>query len=187
MPPIETVLLPQGNEDAALVAQLRAGHPPAFVALMRRHNQRLFRLARGVVGDDAEAEEVVQESYLRAFTHLDGFEGRSSLATWLGRIVINEALGRLRRRRPSIAVDAIADPADDSPSARADSACPERALARQEGRRAIERAVDDLPAAFRSVFIMRAIEQMSIEETAICLPITPHGSCQFFAAKENAR
>jgi RNA polymerase sigma-70 factor, ECF subfamily len=174
MPPTETRLLPPCDRDAELVLLLRAGDSPAFAALMRRHNQRLYRLARGVVRNDAEAEEVVQESYLRAFTHLDGFRGQSSLATWLARIVLNEAFGRLRRRRPMIDVDATAEdptPPGSAPPALADEACPERALARKELRRAIERAVDDLPPPFRTVFVMRAIEQMSIEETAACLGI----------------
>ncbi|HEY1261454.1 MAG TPA: RNA polymerase sigma factor [Stellaceae bacterium] len=174
MPPFETELLPRGGPDAELVASLRAGHAPAFAALMRSNNRRLYRLARGVVGDDWEAEEVVQEGYLRAFTHLDSFRGGSSLATWLARIVLNEALGRLRRRRPTVDFDETAEIAADpenAPASLRDEACPERATARREVGRAIERAVDQLPASFRAVFIMRAIEQMSVEETALCLGI----------------
>src|SRR5690242_5654789 len=91
-----------GNAEAELLALMRAGQSSAYVHLMRRHNQRLFRLARGILRDDGEAEEAVQEGYLRAFTHLDGFKGEASLATWLARIVTNEALGRLRRRRPTV-------------------------------------------------------------------------------------
>ncbi len=171
MPPTETVPLPPGDRDADLVLLLRAGHSPAFAALMRRHNQRLYRLARGVVRDDAEAEEAVQESYLRAFAHIDGFRGQSSLATWLARIVLNEALGRLRRRPAIIDVDPVAAAATRPVTAPVDEACPERALARKELRRAIERAIDDLPPPFRTVFVMRAIEEMTIEETAACLGI----------------
>jgi len=155
------------------VALLRAGHASAFVAIMRHNNQRLYRLARGVLRDEAEAEEAVQESYLRAFAHLDGFKGESTLATWLARIVINEALGRLRRRRPTVAIDDVAATlaaGAPGPLSR-DEPSPEQDMARQEIRRAIEKAVDDLPASFRAVFIMRAIEQMSIEETATCLGI----------------
>src|SRR6516164_7031732 len=111
---------------------------------MRRRNQRLYRLARGVVRDDAEAEEAVQQSYVRAFTHIDGFRGQSSLATWLARIVLNEALGRLRRRHPMIDVTSTAAAAtrpDNPPRALVDEACPERTLARKELRHAIERAI----------------------------------------------
>jgi RNA polymerase sigma-70 factor, ECF subfamily len=164
---------PHGATEAELVALLRAGHASAFVAIMRHNNQRLYRLARGVLRDEAEAEEAVQESYLRAFTHLDGFKGESTLATWLARIVLNEALGRLRRRRPTVAIDDVAETlaaGAPGPLSREEPS-PEQAIARQEIRRSIEKAVDDLPASFRAVFIMRAIEQMSIEETATCLGI----------------
>ena len=91
-----------GFADAELLAGMRAGNSAAFAALMRSNNQRLYRLARGFLGDDAEAEEAVHDGYVNAFTHLDGFRGGSSLATWLARIVSNEALARLRRRRPTL-------------------------------------------------------------------------------------
>src|SRR5690348_4770203 len=112
MPVIESEPSERVTPDAELLSGLRAGQSAAFAILMRRNNQRLYRLARGIVGDDAEAEEVVQESYVRAFTHAAGFRGHSSLATWLARIVANEALGRLRRRRPTIDIDEIADTAE---------------------------------------------------------------------------
>lgn len=158
--------------EAELLAHLRDGRSSAYAALMRRNNQRLYRLARGILRDDAEAEEAVQESYVRAFTHLDGFKGEASLATWLARIVVNEALGRLRRRRPTVDIDDVAETlADAAPTLVPGEPSPEQAMARLEIRRAIEKAVDGLPAAFRSVFILRAIEQMSIDETAACLGI----------------
>jgi RNA polymerase sigma-70 factor, ECF subfamily len=151
---------------------MRAGDPAAFAALMRSNNQRLYRLARGFLRNDLEAEEVVHDTYVRAFTHLDGFRGGSSLATWLARIVSNEALGRLRRRRPMVDIDDIAETltVGDGPFVVAEPT-PEQAIARREIRRAIEKAVDQLPPPFRSVFILRAIEQMSIEQTASCLGI----------------
>jgi len=160
--------------DAALLPSLRAGRPTAFAVLMRQNNQRLYRLARGILRDDAEAEDAVQEGYVRAFTGLDGFKGEASLATWLARIVANEALGRLRRRRPTVDIDDVAETlvADEGMAGLGPAEpSPEQASARQEIRRAIEAAVDRLPAAFRSVFILRAIEQMSIDETAACLGI----------------
>ncbi len=160
--------------DAELLSSLRAGQSAAYAALMRRNNQRLYRLARGILRNDAEAEEVVQESYVRAFTHLDGFKGESSLATWLARIVINEALGRLRRHRPTVAIDDMAEDLsteDGLTETFRDEPSPERAAARREIQRAVESAVDTLPPAFRAVFILRAIEQMSIAETAACLGI----------------
>jgi RNA polymerase sigma-70 factor, ECF subfamily len=109
---------------------------------------------------------------VRAFTHLDGFRGSSSLATWLARIVSNEALARLRQRRPTVDIDDIAETltAGDGPFVTAEPT-PEQAIARREIRRAIEKAVDKLSPSFRSVFMLRAIEQMSIEQTASCLGI----------------
>lgn len=166
--------LPRAVPDAELAALLRTREPAAFAALMRRHNQRLYRLARGIVRDDAEAEEVVQEGYVRAFTHIEEFEGRSSLATWLARIVLNEALGRLRSRRPTVEIGEVADTLGacrDPALAGGDEASPEQMLARMQLRRAIERAVDRLPPPFRAVFMLRAIEQMSIAETAHSLGI----------------
>ncbi len=159
--------------EAELLALLRAGRPSAYAHLMRRNNQRLFRLARGILRDDAEAEEAVQEGYLRAFTHLNGFKGEASLATWLARIVANEALARLRRRRPTVDIedaDAQLLAQSETTAARVEPS-PEQALARREIRRAIEAAVDALPVPFRAVFMLRAIEQLSIAETAACLDI----------------
>src|SRR5215469_4441423 len=162
----------KGLADAELLAGMRAGQPAAFAALMRNNNQRLYRLARGFLRDDLEAEEVVHDSYVQAFTHLDGFRGSSSLATWLARIVSNEALGRLRRRHPTVEIDNIADTlaSGDGPFGNAEPT-PEQAIARREIRRAIEKAVDQLPPSFRAVFMLRAVEQMSIIATASCLGI----------------
>ncbi len=157
--------------ETELLAQLRAGRSSAYAALMRRNNQRLYRLARGILRDDAEAEEAVQEGYIRAFTRLDGFKGEASLATWLARIVLNEALGRLRRRHPTVELDDAAGLGDNGAGLVQGEPSPEQAMARLEIRRAIEKAVDALPAPFRSVFMLRAIEQLSIEETAACLGI----------------
>jgi RNA polymerase sigma-70 factor, ECF subfamily len=174
MPPTETELLERGAPDTELLSLMRAGQSTAFAVLMRRNNQRLYRLARSIVKDDSEAEEVVQESYVRAFIHIEGFKSESSLATWLARIVLNEALGRLRRRHPVVDIDEMAETPDagsDPPLIVQDHMSPEHASARQEIRRAIENAVDRLSPPFRAVFIMRAIEQMSIAETADCLGI----------------
>ncbi len=167
--------------EGDLLQRLRDGQPTAFADLMRRNNQRLYRLARGFLRNDAEAEEAVQETYLKAFTHLDSFRGDCSLATWLGRIVVNEALIRLRRQKsqpgnPAAgSVNDLADiPTDGGHLVAAipvAAPTPEQAMARHELRRAIETAVDNLPPPFRSVFMLRTIEQMSIEETAAYLGI----------------
>jgi len=160
--------------ERELLSGLRAGRSSAYAALMRRNNQRLYRLARGVLGDDAEAEEAVQAGYVRAFTHIESFKGEASIATWLTRIVLNEAMMRQRRRRPTVDIDDVSEQAIDAGPTATGTRCepsPEQALARREIGRAIERAVDTLPPAFRSVFMLRAIEQLSIEETASALGI----------------
>jgi len=151
-----------------LVARAQRRDPEAFRAIMKLNNQRLYRLARGIVRNDAEAEDVVQEAYVQAFAHLDGFRGEARLSTWLSRIVINEALGRLRRqRRAAATAEAVAVEAKIIPfplNASADD--PERTMAQREILRLVERATDDLPELYRSVFVARVIEGLSLEETA---------------------
>jgi RNA polymerase sigma-70 factor, ECF subfamily len=170
--PLDTVRT--SESDGELLRRMRGGDADAFAVVMRRNNQRLYRLARGILRDEDDAQEAVQEGYIRAFTHLSGFKEQASLATWLARIVSNEALGTLRRRRAAIDIGTVADTlAADSPADMPDPASinPERAAARQEIRRAIESAVDALPAPFRTVFVLRAIEQLSTSETAAALGI----------------
>ena len=99
---------PAGHADTELVARARNRDEAAVRAIMQANNRRLYRLARGILRNDSEAEDVVQETYVRAFTHLESFRGDSSLATWLARIAINEALGRLRRQRPSVDLNTLA-------------------------------------------------------------------------------
>jgi RNA polymerase sigma-70 factor (ECF subfamily) len=160
--------------DGAWVEALRDRTPESAARLMQRHNRKLWRIARSIVRDDSDAEEVVQEAYLRAFTSLGSFRGEASLGTWLARITINEALRRAQRR------DALAGSADLGEETAADPsgrhlpqpANPEQSAARAEIRSMVERAIDALPAPFRLVFVMRVVEQMSIEETAaaLCIP-----------------
>jgi RNA polymerase sigma-70 factor (ECF subfamily) len=163
--------------EADLVAFARRGERAAFAAIIQRHNRRLYRVARGVLRDDAEAEDVVQETYVRAFSAIGQFRGEAGLATWLTRIALNEALDRLRRHRPSVDLAVI-----DEPDNRRDDRVvrlfpsmsdsnPEKAAALTEIRGLVERAVDDLPEPFRLVFVMRDIEEMSVEETAAQLGI----------------
>lgn len=168
-----------GLHDDDLVALVRRGSGAGFAAIMTRYNQRLYRVARGVVRDDAEAEDVLQEAYVRAFVALPGFRGDAGLPTWLTRIVLNEAHGRMRRRRPSVELEAI-DRAMETGDSRVimfpganPGPDPEQAAARSEVRRLLEGAIDDLPEAFRIIFVMRDIDEMSIEETATTLGILP--------------
>ena len=167
-----------GLNDAGLVTRALAGEPQAFRSIMQRHNRRLYRVARGIVGNDAEAEDAVQEAYLQAFAHLSDFRHEARLSTWLTRIVINEALARVRRRRDLIELSQLDRMPDGSvrvllfPNAPSASD-PEADAARAQLRRMLERAVDDLPPIFRAVFMMREIEEMSVEETASQLGIGP--------------
>ena len=155
--------------DAELMLRMRGGDHGAFAVLMRRNNQRLYRLARGILKDEGEAEEAVQEGYVRAFTHLDGFKGEASLSTWLARIVANEALGRLRRRRTRAAGNQEQAEGEETHPLAGSVPNPEHLAARREIRRLIERAIDTLPAPFRSVFVLRVVEQLSIRDTAASL------------------
>ena len=167
--------VPDESGDLALVERARRHDQEAFRLIMQRHNRRLYRVARGILGDDSEAEDIVQETYLRAFTHLDTFRGAARLSTWLTRIAVNEALGRLRQRRPLFDLNVL-DTMDDQgeaeviflPSAARDGG-PEAAAARAQARRLLEEAIDRLPDAFRMVFMMREVEQMSVDETAFQL------------------
>jgi len=162
--------------EADLVAGARQGEEAAVRAIIRHNNRRLFRVARAIVRDDSEAEDVVQESYVRAFTRLGDFRGESSLSTWLTRIVINEAYGRLRRRRATVdwttveAVPTIEAQIIPFPSPQLD---PERTMAQHEISQLLERAIDALPDAFRVVLVARLIEEMSVEETAKLLSLRP--------------
>ena len=165
-------------DDSRLVEQVRHGDDAAFAVLMRRHNRRLYRTARAILKDDAAAEDALQEAYVAAYRHLDRFRGDSGLATWLTRIVVNQALQALRRTRREQVVVLFDDPADD-PDAEAASldfpsrttGTPETAMLRAEMRRLIERKIDELPEVHRTVFVLREIEDMTVEETAGALAI----------------
>lgn len=167
-------------DEATLVARVRAGDPRAFEALMRRHNRRLYRAARSLLRDAADAEDAVQEAYLAAYRSLGAFRGEASLATWLTRIVVNGCMARLRRqsRRNNILPIAAGRGADigetdivDQAPPPSDQDTPERSLARAELRALLERRIDGLPEDFRAVFVLRAVEELSVEETAASLGI----------------
>ena len=171
-------VLPTGLSDSALVERIASGDQLAFEAVMRKYNGKLFRIARSILRDDSDAEDVLQDAYLDAYRHIGDFRGGSELSTWLTRIVINQALMRVRkeRRRSSIVPfrSAFVHEAD-SPEVQVpdQSESPSASAIRAETRRMLERRIDELPVAFRTVFIMREVEEMSVEETARCLSITP--------------
>lgn len=163
--------------DADIVQCIRAGRRDGFELLMRRFNRALYRTARSIVKNDAEAEDVLQESYLRAFQALHTFRGEASLATWLTRIVINEGIARTRksaRRAEIIDINGEVEWDNLGPEAdmtRATVEQPDEAALRAETRRLIEAKIDALPDVFRTVFMLRGLEEMSVEETAACLNI----------------
>jgi RNA polymerase sigma-70 factor, ECF subfamily len=168
-------------DDAALVDRIARADHAAFEVLMRRHNSRLFRVARAILKDEAEAEDALQEAYLEAYRHSAAFRGEAQVATWLTRIVINQALMRLRRRRrervvvpisPRWTTDSGAEPDEaEAPVADEKMETPPDAALRGELRRLLERRIDDLPVAFRTVFVLRDVEDLSVLETAECLAI----------------
>jgi len=164
------IIAASGDLELAQRAMARDG--AAFRTVIKTHNQRLYRIARGVVRNDAEAEDIVQEAYVRAFPHLESFRGDASLGTWLSRIVINEALGRLRKRRRTVAmpenpqaeiIQFPLNPSDD----------PERTMAQRQILELVERATDSLPDVYRMVLVARVIEGLSIEETSELLGVRP--------------
>jgi RNA polymerase sigma-70 factor, ECF subfamily len=167
---------PSGASDADLVRRARAREEAAVRAIMQTNNRRLYRLARGILRNDGEAEDVVQETYVRAFTHLDQFHGDSSLSTWLSRIAINEALGRLRRQRPGVEWTSLPQGTIEAQIIQfplASAVDPEKSMAQREIQHVVEHAIDELPEAFRIVFITRVIEGMNVEETAEILDLKP--------------
>src|SRR4051812_8361875 len=171
-----TVLSPTSPDDAELVRRARARDEAAVRAIMQANNRRLYRLARGILRNDAEAEDVVQDTYVRAFTHLEQFRGDSSLSTWLSRIAMNEALGRLRRQKPGIEwseLEKSAPQAQIIPFPLVSSDDPEKSMAQREIQQVVEHAIDELPEPFRLVFITRVIEGMNVEETAEILRLKP--------------
>jgi RNA polymerase sigma-70 factor (ECF subfamily) len=165
-------------DDAELARRIARRDDAAFEALMRQYNGKLFRVARSILRDDGEAEDALQDAYLDAYRHIGDFRGGARLSTWLTRIVINQALMRMRsHRRDRVVVRFGRHDGADSATALdiADEAAepPSTAALRAEIRRALERRIDALPVAFRTVFVMREVEDMSVDETAEALGIPP--------------
>jgi RNA polymerase sigma factor (sigma-70 family) len=164
--------------DMTLVERIGTGDHAAFESLMRKYNGKLFRIARAILKDDRDAEDALQDGYLEAYRHLDEFRGGSELGTWLTRIVINQALMRLRKekRRSSIVPFRSATTDAEGPEAQVPddrSESPSAAAIRAETRRILERRIDELPSSFRTVFVMREVEDMGLDEIAQCLAISP--------------
>jgi len=150
--------------DEEVVEKVRQGEPALFEIIMRRYNQRLYRAARAIVGD-AEAEDVLQDAYVRAYTHLDQFAGRAKFSTWLTRIAIHAALARVRKSGRLVEIE------DDMPQLESTARGPEKQVADRELADVLEAAVDALPPSFRTVFMLREVEGLSTAEAADCLDI----------------
>jgi len=166
------------EQDLLLARRCAAREPDAIRELTGANNQRLFRAAWSILKDRSEAEEAVQTAYLKAFAAFDGFAGQSSLSTWLTRIVVNEALGRVRsaaRKRARLGGEGVAvlDEYREKMMRGSEPVRPDAAVARQELRRMIEQAIASLPDKFRTVFVLREVEGFSVEETAATLGIMP--------------
>jgi RNA polymerase sigma-70 factor (ECF subfamily) len=163
------------QDDSTIARRVANGDRSAFELLMRRYNRRLYRLARASLSDEAEAKDALQDAYLCAYRSMRQFRGGSALSTWLSRIVLNECLARKRRatRRQNVisiiswesSMERVADVADSAEG-------PDNALARAQMRSVLERKVSELPEIFRVVFVMRSVEELSVEETAQCLDIS---------------
>lgn len=162
--------------DEEIVDRVRGGDTGLYEILVRRHNRRLYRVARAILGGDADAEDVMQDAYVRAFERLGQFRGEARFATWLTRIAINEARLRLRRRRPLVEIDAMDDDGNEplravpaelrSRSRGADHEAFSRQLAAL-----LDEAIEALPLIYRSVFVLRQVEGLSVAETAACLEV----------------
>src|SRR5512140_1932164 len=164
--PLPTAIL----DDETVIGRVKQGETALFEIVMRRYNQRLYRIIRSILGSDTDVEDVIQDAYIKAFGHLDQFEGRSTFATWLTKIAVYEAMARARKGRRFQPLEVtMGDDENHVVELRSTLPDPEQNASQQELKRLIEEAVDHLPDTFREVFVMREIEQMSQAETAECL------------------
>jgi RNA polymerase sigma-70 factor, ECF subfamily len=159
--------------DEEVVRRVREGDAPLFEVLMRRYNQRLYRVARAILRDDAEAEDVMQHAYVEGYLHIGQFAGRAAFSTWLTKIAVYEALARLRRRGKELLTDPLPETGEDAMSTlRSPGPDPEQQALQGEARTLLEASIDALPAAYRSVFVLREVEGLSTAETAECLDVS---------------
>jgi len=180
--------------DLELAQCIASGDKDAFELLMRRHNQILYRTARSILKDDAEAEDAVQEAWLLAYRAIGNFRGDAKLSTWLVRIVVNEAISRRRRRSRGAEVIQLSGETQEESEAVEENVNqtlpeqPEHAARRAQTRRLLEAKIDELPDAFRTVFVLRALEELSVEESAAALGI-PEATVRsrFFRARSLLR
>jgi RNA polymerase sigma-70 factor (ECF subfamily) len=171
--PAEVPTAPELLTDEEVVARVLAGETGMFEIVMRRHNQRLYRVARAILRNDGEAEDVMQDAYVRAYEHLDQFAGRARFSTWLTRIAVHEALARQRRgnrhQEPEPMSEREGDPMDRFASLAQD---PEQQASNSEIRTLLEQAIEKLPDAYRTIFMLRDVEDLSTTDAAEVLEIT---------------
>jgi len=172
---LQTISIPPQNlQDEDIISCIKTGDINAYGSIVRRYNQRLFRIARSIVIDDSTAMDIVQEAHIKAYTKLDQFQGQTSFIAWLSRITRNEALMYLRKYKKEISLPDeelhfFAQP--DSNNSSHNTGCPGTLLEGQQLKNAINRIIDKLPEDFRIVFVLRAIEQLSVNETAEILDL----------------
>lgn len=163
-------------DESALVERAKAGDADAFSELVRHYDRRVFRMAKQITQNDDDAEDVLQETFFKAYTHLDSFQGNSKFYTWLVRIAVNEALMRLRKRRSdrTVPLDEPIDTGEDEVVREIAvwDENPEESYSREELSTILDQAVESLKPAYRTVFMLRDIEEMSIEETAQILNLS---------------
>lgn len=171
--PTVTVTSQEPLSDQEVVARVLAGETSMFEIVMRRYNQRLYRVARAILRNDGEAEDVMQDAYVRAYEHLDQFAGRAKFSTWLTRIAVHEALARQRRGNRYQELEPMSESDGDPMDSFASMALtPEEEVSNSEIRTLLEKAVEKLPDAYRTVFVLRDIENMTTTETADSLEIS---------------
>lgn len=170
---IERLNTTEPLSDEEVVRRVLDGETALFEIIMRRYNQRLYRIARGILRDDGEAEDVMQDAYVRAYSHLSQFAGRAQFSTWLSRIAIHEALARVRRRKRTDQLGpAESHEGDDDMNLIASSLNPEEQTSASELGKALEAAILAIPQQYRLVLMMRDVEQLNTAETAVALEIT---------------
>ncbi len=165
-----------GNDEAALVSKARTGDAAAFTELVGRHEHSIFRLARHITQNPEDAEDVLQETFLKAYEHLNEFQGNSKFYTWLVRIAVNQALMKLRKRKTdrSVSLDETFDTGEETVTREIAvwAADPEQIYSQEELRDILASAIEGLPPIFRAVFALRDIEELSTEETAAVLNLS---------------
>ena len=163
----------QELRDEEIVRRVLEGETALFEVIMRRYNQRLYRVSRVILRDDAEAEDVMQDAYVRAYEHLDQFAGRAAFSTWLTRIALHEALARKRRRKPMQELDALQEMKGDSMSIlKSSKPDPEAETAQSQVRQLLEGAIQALPEHYRVIVVLREVEEVDVAETAEALGVS---------------